>query len=597
MFGKKEKEEKIKLSKDSYKKAKSFLRYMKPYSATYSIGWVFLILSSVTAMLFPLLMGRLLGNDNPTGSNMPSIDLPTLSVTGVFILLIIVFAAQSIFSFFRVVLFSSVTENTLKDIKMKAFSQFVNFPIAFYNKNKVGELTSRIATDINLLQGVLNTTIAEFFRQFITIILGVSYIVYTSPSLALWMLAVIPIVIVIAIVFGSKVKKLSKKAQDESAKSNTILEEVLMGIVNVKAFTNETYELGRYNTKVDNVKKLSIKSGLLRGAFVSFIMFFMFGAIVFIIWKAKSMVGIEITENEFYSFIFFTIFVGASFGSLPNLYADIQKAIGASEHLISLIEEETEATDQPNTLNNFKGKVAFNNVHFSYPSRKEVGVLKGISFECKAGETTALVGSSGTGKTTISSLLMKFYAIDKGEIKFDNTDISSIKNESLRSQIAIVPQEVILFGGTIKENIAYGNLEATDEQINEAAKKANALDFISKFPKGMETLVGDRGIQLSGGQKQRVAIARAVLKNPKILILDEATSALDTESEKLVQDALDKLMENRTSFVIAHRLSTIKKADTILVLEDGKIAQNGKHDDLISDKNGIYYKLNNTQLS
>ena len=597
MFGKKEKEEKIKLSKDSYKKAKSFLRYMKPYSATYSIGWVFLILSSVTAMLFPLLMGRLLGNDNPTGSNMPSIDLPTLSVTGVFILLIIVFAAQSIFSFFRVVLFSSVTENTLKDIKMKAFSQFVNFPIAFYNKNKVGELTSRIATDINLLQGVLNTTIAEFFRQFITIILGVSYIVYTSPSLALWMLAVIPIVIVIAIVFGSKVKKLSKKAQDESAKSNTILEEVLMGIVNVKAFTNETYELGRYNTKVDNVKKLSIKSGLLRGAFVSFIMFFMFGAIVFIIWKAKSMVGIEITENEFYSFIFFTIFVGASFGSLPNLYADIQKAIGASEHLISLIEEETEATDQPNTLTNFKGKVAFNNVHFSYPSRKEVGVLKGISFECKAGETTALVGSSGAGKTTISSLLMKFYAIDKGEIKFDNTDISNIKNESLRSQIAIVPQEVILFGGTIKENIAYGNLEATDEQINEAAKKANALDFISKFPKGMETLVGDRGIQLSGGQKQRVAIARAVLKNPKILILDEATSALDTESEKLVQDALDKLMENRTSFVIAHRLSTIKKADTILVLEDGKIAQNGKHDDLISDKNGIYYKLNNTQLS
>jgi len=597
MFGKKEKDEKIKLSKDSYKKAKSFLKFMKPYGTTYSIGWIFLVLSSVTAMLFPLLMGRLLGNDNPTGSNMPSIDLPTLSITGVFILLIIVFAAQSIFSFFRVVLFSSVTERTLKDIKMKAFSQFVNFPIEFYNKNKVGELTSRIATDINLLQGVLNTTIAEFFRQFITIILGISYIVYTSPSLALWMLAVIPIVIVIAIVFGSKVKKLSKKAQDESAKSNSILEEVLMGIINVKAFTNETYELGRYNTKVNNVKKLSIKSGLLRGAFVSFIMFFMFGAIVFIIWKAKSMVGIEITENEFYSFIFFTIFVGASFGSLPNLYADIQKAIGASEHLMSLIEEETEVTNQPNTLADFNGNVAFNNVHFSYPSRKEIEVLKGISFECKAGETTALVGSSGAGKSTISSLLMKFYAISKGAINFDGIDVSTISNESLRSQIAIVPQEVILFGGTIKENIAYGNLNATDDQINEAAQKANALDFISKFPKGLETLVGDRGIQLSGGQKQRVAIARAVLKNPKILILDEATSALDTESEKLVQDALDKLMENRTSFVIAHRLSTIKKADTILVLENGKIVQSGKHDDLITEKDGIYYKLNNTQLS
>jgi len=264
---------------------------------------------------------------------------------------------------------------------------------------------------------------------------------------------------------------------------------------------------------------------------------------------------------------------------------------------MTLIEEETELTNQPNTLSNFNGNVAFNDVHFSYPSRKEIEVLKGISFECKAGETTALVGSSGAGKSTISSLLMKFYAIEKGDIKFDNLDISTIQNESLRSQIAVVPQEVILFGGTIKENIAYGNLEATDDQINGAAKKANALDFISKFPEGMETLVGDRGIQLSGGQKQRVAIARAVLKNPKILILDEATSALDTESEKLVQDALDKLMENRTSFVIAHRLSTIKKADTILVLEDGKIAQNGTHDDLITEKNGAYYKLNNTQLN
>ena len=597
MFGKKENKDKIKLSKESYKKAKNFLKYMKPYRTTYSIGWIFLILSSVTAMLFPLLMGKLLGNENPMGSNTPSIDLPSLSMTGIFILLVIVFAAQSVFSFFRIVLFSSVTERTLKDIKTKAFSQFVNFPIEFYNKNKVGELTSRIATDINLLQGVLNTTIAEFFRQFITIAIGVTYIVYTSPSLALWMLAVIPVVIVIAIVFGTKVKKLSKKAQDESAKSNSILEEVLMGIVNVKAFTNETYELSRYNTKIDNVKSLSIKSGLLRGAFVSFIMFFMFGAIVFIIWKAKSMVGIEITENEFFSFIFFTIFVGASFGSLPNLYADIQKAIGASEHLMTLIEEDVEPINQPNTLNNFNGNVSFKNVEFSYPSRKEIKVLKGISFECKAGQTTALVGSSGAGKSTISSLLMKFYELDKGQIQFDGIDISSVTNTSLRSQIAVVPQEVILFSGSIKENIAYGNLESTDEEINEAAKKANAFKFISEFPEGMSTLVGDRGIQLSGGQKQRVAIARAILKNPKILILDEATSALDTESEKLVQDALDKLMENRTSFVIAHRLSTIKNADNILVLDNGKVAQQGTHNDLITDNEGVYYKLNNMQFN
>ncbi|HIP36075.1 MAG TPA: ATP-binding cassette domain-containing protein [Crocinitomix sp.] len=597
MFGKKDKEEKIKLSKNAYKKARLFLSYMKPYRGTYTIGWVFLILSSVTAMLFPLLMGKLLGNENPTGGNMPSIDLGTLSITGIFLSLIIVFASQSVFSFFRIVLFSIVTEGTLRDIKLKAFDRFIHFPIEFYNKNKVGELTSRIATDINLLQGVLNTTIAEFIRQFITIGFGVTYIVYTSPSLALWMLAIIPIVVLIAIIFGSKVKKLSKRAQDESAKSNSILEEVLTGIVNVKAFTNEAFESSRYGLKVENVKRLSIQSGLIRGAFVSFIMFFMFGAIVFIAWKAKAMVGIEITESEFYSFVFFTIFVGASLGSLPNLYADIQKAIGASEHLMNLIEEDVEPTNQLNSLTDFKGDVTFNDVHFSYPSRKEIEVLKGISFECKSGETTALVGSSGAGKSTISALLLKFYDVDSGKINFDGIDIATVKNESLRSQIAVVPQEVILFGGTIKENIAYGNLDATDEEIMEAAKKANAFDFIEKFPDKMETLVGDRGIQLSGGQKQRVAIARAVLKNPKILILDEATSALDTESEKLVQDALDKLMENRTSFVIAHRLSTIKKANNILVLEKGKIVQSGNHNDLIADNTGVYFKLNNMQLN
>jgi ABC-type multidrug transport system fused ATPase/permease subunit len=597
MFGKKEKEDKIKLSKDSYRKAKSFLKFMKPYKFIYSIGWVFLILSSVTAMIFPLLMGQLLGNENGMGTNSISLDLPNLGIKGIFILLVVVLAAQAIFSFFRVLLFSIVTEKTLKDIKTSAFKRFVNFPIEFFNKNKVGELTSRIATDINLLQETLNTTIAEFFRQFITIIIGVAYIVYASPSLALWMIAVIPLVIIVTIIFGVKVKKLSKRAQSESAKSNSILEEVLMGIVNVKAFTNEEFEYNRYDEKVTNVFRLSLKTGILRSFFVSFIMFFLLGAIVFIIWKAKSMVGVEITTQEFYSFILYTVFVGASFGSLPNLYASIQKAIGSTEHLMNLIEEDIEETNQPNELMDFKGHVSFNDVKFSYPSRKEVEVLKGISFECRSGDTTALVGSSGAGKSTISALLLKFYKIDAGEIKFDGVDVSTITNESLRSQIAVVPQEVILFGGTIKENIAYGNLEATDQEIEEAAKKANAFDFISSFPDKMETLVGDRGIQLSGGQKQRVAIARAVLKNPKILILDEATSALDTESEKLVQDAIDKLMENRTSFVIAHRLSTIKKADNILVLEDGKIVQSGLHNDLIADNEGVYYKLNNMQLS
>ena len=598
MLGRNKKTEKIKLTPESYKQAKNFLSYLKPYSGIYAIGWVFLLLSSITSMLFPLLMGQLLGKDNsnPALTSMPSFDLSSINTNGIFILMIIIFALQAVFSFFRVVIFSNVTEKTLKDIKTTTFNKLLHLPIDFFNRNKVGELTSRIATDINLLQETLNTTIAEFFRQFITIILGVGFILFASWQLALWMLAVIPFVAVAAVLFGRQVKKLSKKAQDESAKSNAILEEVLMGIFSVKSFTNEGYEYGRYEDKVNKVAKLSIKNGLLRGAFVSFIVFALFGAIVFIVWKAKSMVPDSISNEEFYAFVLYTIFVGASFASLPDLYAKIQKAIGASEYLMTLVGEEEEADNDKAELVGFKGNVAFNEVRFSYPSRPDVEVLKGVTFDVQHGNTIALVGSSGAGKTTISNLLLKYYQLKNGNITFDGKNIADFSSESIRSKIAIVPQEVILFSGSIRDNIAYGDLEATQEEIEAAAKQANALEFILSFPEQFETEVGDRGIQLSGGQKQRIAIARAVLKNPKLLILDEATSALDTESEKLVQDALEKLMKDRTSIVIAHRLSTIKNADTILVLENGQVIQTGKHEDLIADTTGVYYQLNNTQV-
>jgi len=323
----------------------------------------------------------------------------------------------------------------------------------------------------------------------------------------------------------------------------------------------------------------------------------MFGGISFVIWKAKGMqVAGEINLAEFTSFIIFTIFLGMSFGAIPDLYAKIQKAIGSTEHLMDLLEEEVESADGE-AVTELTGDVVFEAVSFSYPQRKEIEVLKNVSFKCAPGQTIALVGSSGAGKSTISSLLLNFYSIDAGQILFDNKNIAAISMQSLRDHIAVVPQEVMLFGGSVRENILYGNVNASEEEVIAAAKKANAFDFISSFPEGMETLVGDRGIQLSGGQKQRIAIARAILKDPKILILDEATSALDSESEQLVQDALEKLMEGRTSFVIAHRLSTIKNADTILVLENGQIVEQGNHNDLIANEEGVYYKLNNIQLS
>lgn len=595
--GNREKKEKVKLSKDAYKKARRFFKFLKPYRGIYFIGWVFLLLSSITSMFFPGLMGQLLGANESDRAivNIEGLDLTNINV--ILSTMLIVFAFNAFFSFMRIWIFTNVTERALKDLRHTSFQRFVHYPIDFFNRNKVGELTSRIATDITLIRDVLNTTIAEFFRQFITIAFALGMILYFSWELALWMLAVIPLLAIVSIIFGRYIRKLSKRATDESAKSNSIVEEVLMGIVNVKAFTNEKYEQGRYEERIMNIQRLNVKTGVMRAIFVAFIIFCLFGGIAFVIWKAKEMQleGV-ITAAQFNAFILYTIFLGASFSSIPDMYARIQKAVGSTEQLMDLLEEEVE-TEEGSKLQDFKGNVQFEGVDFSYPQRKEVQVLNNISFNCNAGETTALVGGSGAGKSTISSLLLNFYDIDGGKILFDNVEVSEISKSSLREQIAVVPQEVILFGGTIRENIMYGNVDATEEEVIEAAKKANAYDFVMSFPDQFETLVGDRGIQLSGGQKQRIAIARAVLKNPKILILDEATSALDSESEKLVQDALDKLMVGRTSFVIAHRLSTIKNADNILVLEQGKIVEQGKHEELISNKDGVYFKLNNIQMN
>ena len=597
MLKQRQKREKVDLSPDSFKKARRVFNYMRPYRMVYIAGWLCLVFSSIMSMLFPALMGQLLGaNDTDEAIfELEAVDLTNINV--ILMVLLGVFAVQALFSFFRIILFNHVTENSLRDIKAKAFSTLVHLPIDFYNQNKVGELSSRLATDVNLIQETLNTTLAEFFRQIITIAVGLSFLFFMSWQLALWMLAVIPVLAVVAIIFGRTIKKFSKKSQDVSAASNAIIEEVLSGIKSVKSFTNESYESSRYGKEINALKKLNIKRGIIRAFFVSFIIVGMFGGIAFVIWKAKGMEAAGlISMAEFNAFILYTIFLGASFGSIPDLYAKVQKAIGSTERLMDLVEEVEEVSSGTN-LSSFTGDVSFQNVNFAYPQRKEVKVLNDLSFSCKSGETVALVGSSGAGKSTISSLLLNFYSVQSGTILFDNKSINEISKESLRSNIAIVPQEVLLFSGSIYDNIRYGRLDATEEEIHDAAKQANAFDFIQSFPDQFETEVGDRGIQLSGGQKQRIAIARAVLKDPTILILDEATSALDAESEQLVQQALEQLMKNRTSFVIAHRLSTIRKADHILVLENGRIVQKGKHDELIADSSGTYYQLNNIQLN
>jgi len=597
---KNKKEKRIKLSKDSLQKAKRIFSYMRPYRSQFLVGWIILFISSAIGLLFPLILGQLLGGETGEDSSLTGIlSLLSFDTANSFALgLFIIFGFQAILSFFRVVLFTNVTESTLRDIRKDAFQRLVYMPMDFFNKNKVGELTSRISSDITQIQTTLQTTIAEFFRQIVIIVGGIIFLAFISMKLALIMLGTLPVIIVIAVIFGKFIKRFSKEAQDEAANSNVILEEALMGISNVKSFTNETFMLTKFKKVIDSILALNIKSGLWRGVFISFIIFTMFGAIVFVIWQGLLMTqgaDPELARGDFFSFIMFTVMMGASFGALPDMYANIQKAVGATENLMTIIETESELE-----LNNGKltpeitGVVAFESVNFSYPQRKDIEVLKNISFDIKENQTIALVGASGSGKSTIASLLLNYYPLASGQIKYNGVSASEIDTYHLRSSIAIVPQEVILFAGSIRENILFGDVNATNEAVHSAAKQANALEFIETFPEGMETQVGDRGIQLSGGQKQRIAIARAILKNPKILILDEATSALDSESEKAVQEALNKLMVGRTSFVIAHRLSTIKNANNIFVIENGEIIEKGNHDELIQ-LNGKYSNLVNLQ--
>lgn len=595
-MARKERPKRQKISKESLKKAKQIFQYLRPYRLVFFIGWICLAISSFISLIFPVLMGQLLGSGSEQTTSMSDIlrSISMENVNQIAIGLFILFAIQAVFSFFRVILFTKVTENTLRDIRQNSFDRLVHMPMDFFNKNKVGELTSRMTSDIAQIQGVLQTTIAEFFRQLVIIVGGIVFLLIISWKLCLIMLATVPVMAIVAVLFGRFIRKLSKKAQDEAATSNSIVEEALMGIQNVKSFTNELFVKRKYDQAAENIKDLNIKAGLWRGVFISFIIFCVFGAIVFIIWQGLLMTqgsNPELASGDFFSFVMVTVMMGASFGSLPDMYASIQKSIGATENLMDIINTDGERElNQGKKTPQISGRITVDKLSFAYPQRKDVQVLDNIDLTVEKNQTIGLVGSSGSGKSTITSLLLNYYSSEQGNISFDGVKINEIELEHLRKHIAIVPQEVILFAGSIKENIAFGNPEASTKEIEIAAQKANAWEFIQDFPEKMETQVGDRGIQLSGGQKQRIAIARAILKNPTILILDEATSALDSESEKLVQDALEKLMENRTSIVIAHRLSTIRNADRIYVLENGKISEEGIHDDLIAKK-GTYANL------
>ncbi len=579
-----------KISKESMKKAMRVFRFVKPFKITFTFGMLVLIISSVVMMAFPKVLGDLIDSAN-------SADGTTVNETT--IILISIFLIIAIMSFFRIYLFGIVTQKSLALLRTETYKHLISSPMSFFSSKRVGELSSRITTDIALLEETFSTTIAEIIRQVITIPVALFFLLFISPRLTVFMISVIPVVALIGIFFGKYIKKLSKDAQDDIAEANGVVDETLHGIASVKAYANEFFEIARYRKSIDSSVNTSIKNAKWRGAFIGTIMFAAGAAIVSIIWYGLHMVQVgEITIGGLLQFAIYSALLGVSLGGSAELFAKLQKSIGATEHLMDILEENTEeiSLKEANRIS-IKGNIAFNNIKFSYPSRRDIEVIKDVSFNVESGKQIAFVGPSGAGKSTIAGLLYRFYKPEKGSITIDGKDIAEYHLSEIRNEMAMVPQEVMLFGGSIKENIEYGKPGATEEEIFEAAKQANALEFIESFPEKFNTLVGDRGIQLSGGQKQRIAIARAILKNPSILVLDEATSALDSESERLVQDALDRLMKGRTSLVIAHRLSTIKNADNIIVLDNGRIKETGTHAELIQLENGIYKNLSTLQLT
>jgi ATP-binding cassette, subfamily B, bacterial len=582
--------EKRKLNKEGIKKLLGIFRFVVPYRKTFILGLIALALSSGTLLSFPYFAGKLLDvAQGKGGFILTSINQIALALIGIL-------AVQSVFSFIRVYTFTIVSERSLADLRNAVYSKIIWLPLSFFDSRRVGELTSRITSDVGTLQDTFTFTLAELLRQLLVLLIGIPLIFILTPKLTIFMLLTFPLLVISALFFGKFIRKLSKKTQDQLANANVIVEETLQSIAVVKSFTNELFEVLRYKKSLNEVVKTAIHASKYRGLFISFTILALFGGIVAVSWYGAYLLqNKQGTVGELFSFILYTSFIGGSIAGLGDIYSSLQRSIGASERVLEILDQPDENSQSTKSLK-LSGKVEFKSVSFVYPTRPDYEVLKSINLSIEPGDKIALVGPSGSGKSTIISLLMRFYPINTGDILVDGDSATNYNLTDYRNNIGIVPQEVILFGGSIRENIAYGKAGATEQEIIDAAKKANAWEFIESFPEKMDTLVGDRGVKLSGGQKQRVAIARAILKDPSILILDEATSSLDAKSESLVQEALEKLMENRTTIVIAHRLSTIRKVDRILVIKDGQIAESGSHHELIQQDNGIYSNLLKLQM-
>lgn len=578
----------------NWKKVLGLYSYLAPYKKIFLPSLVALFVTAGLSLAFPYFLGTLIGSPQAAMGGEVQAELIQDRINAVILTLLGVLALQAFVSYWRVRGFIKAGELALRDLRADVFRNLVRLPMPWFAERRAGETSSRLAGDLSILQDTLLVTVPQMARQSVILIGGLVAIFLSSVKLSLFMLMMIPVVILVVAVVGRKIRQWSREAQDRLAESNVVVEEAVQNVSEVKAFGNEGFEEARYGRALDGVLEVTLKGAKARAAFVSFIILILFGTISVVVWFGAGMLAEgTIGPEEFTRFILFSIFIGASLGAFPEIMSQLQKTEGATERIREILALEAEAYGEREQI--LEGSISAKGVSFSYPSRKDIGVLNGVDFEIRAGERVAIVGPSGAGKSTLFSLLLGFYEPEEGELLIDGLGADALDLGARRAAMAMVPQEVLLFGGTVMENIAYGRPEATLEEIKEAAQLANAHDFISAFPEAYETLVGARGIKLSGGQRQRVAIARALLANPRILLLDEATSALDSESERLVQDALDGLMKDRTSLIIAHRLATVKEADRILVLQDGKVVQSGSHAQLMAEE-GTYRLLAETQL-
>ncbi len=553
-------------------------------------GLFFLVVSSVAGLVYPQFVRWIVDHV------LIAKDYALLNqvVLGLFFALSISMIAGNV----RYYLFTLSGERIVLRLRQQLYRSILKQDVAFFDFNRTGDLMSRLSSDSTTLQNTVSVNISQGLRNLAQVIGGFAFMFYTSWKLSFILLIVIPPVALIAYFFGKRIRVLSKKFQTTLAESSIVAEETISGLRTVKSFVQEANEVNRYQGALTNALTLAKQRILVIAQFMTIAMLLGVAAISFVLWYGgREVIVGPLTAGELVQFLLYLFVVAIGVGSLGSLYGDLMAGVGASQRIFEIIEREPAFADTGKTLDSVRGEIEFSHVKFSYPSRPDIEVLSDLSFKISAGQVIALVGMSGGGKSTIGSLIPRFYDPTAGQILFDSTPITDLKPSWLREQIGIVSQEPVLISSTIEDNIRYGNPSATDAEVQEAARSANTLEFIQKFPEGFKTLVGERGIQLSGGQKQRVAIARALLKNPKLLILDEATSNLDTASEHLVQDALKVLMKGRTTIVIAHRLATVRDADAIFVINNGRIVQTGKHEQLAAEKDGLYYKLLQRQFN